>query len=43
VWLLRQVGRQETFYSQVPILYGDYIAKIAVAPVSVRLTGRWVP
>ncbi len=23
----------ETFYSQVPVLYGDYIAKIAVAPV----------
>jgi hypothetical protein len=28
----------ETFYSQVPILYGDYIAKIAVAPVSTNLT-----
>ena len=28
----------ETFYSQAPILYGDYIAKIAVAPVSLRLT-----
>lgn len=24
----------ETFYSQVPIRYGDYIAKIAIAPVS---------
>ena len=23
----------ETFYSQVPILYGDYIAKFAVAPI----------
>ena len=23
----------ETFYSQVPILYGDYIAKVSVAPV----------
>jgi hypothetical protein len=35
----------ETFYSQVPILYGDYIAKIAVAPVSPRLialTGQHV-
>jgi hypothetical protein len=28
----------ETFYSQAPILYGEYIAKIAVAPVSPRLT-----
>jgi hypothetical protein len=28
----------ETFYSQAPILYGDYIAKIAVAPVARRLT-----
>jgi len=28
----------ETFYSAVPILYGDYIAKIAVAPVSPELT-----
>ena len=28
----------ETFYSQAPILYGDYIAKIAVAPVSANLT-----
>jgi hypothetical protein len=28
----------ETFYSQAPILYGDYIAKIAVVPVSDRLT-----
>ena len=27
----------ETFYSQVPILYGPYIAKIAVAPVSPSL------
>jgi len=24
----------ETYYSQAPILYGDYIAKIAVAPIS---------
>ena len=24
----------ETFYSQVPILYGDYVAKVAVRPVS---------
>ena len=23
----------ETFYSQVPILFGDYIAKFAVAPI----------
>jgi hypothetical protein len=28
----------ETFYAAVPILYGDYIAKIAVAPVSPELT-----
>lgn len=28
----------ETFYSQAPILYGDYIAKVAIAPVSHRLT-----
>jgi hypothetical protein len=28
----------ETFYSQAAILYGDYIAKIAVVPVSHRLT-----
>jgi hypothetical protein len=28
----------DTFYSQAPILYGDYIAKVAVAPVSHRLT-----
>ena len=28
----------ETFYSQTPFLYGDYIAKIAVAPISSRLT-----
>jgi hypothetical protein len=28
----------ETFYSQVAILYGDYIAKVAVVPVSPRLT-----
>jgi hypothetical protein len=27
----------ETYYSQVPILYGDYIAKIAVAPASANL------
>jgi hypothetical protein len=27
----------DTFYSQAPILYGDYIAKIAVVPVSSRL------
>ena len=31
----------ETFYSQVPILYGDYIAKFSVAPIFdlSRLTG----
>lgn len=28
----------ETYYSQVPIRYGDYIAKISVAPVSPNLT-----
>ena len=28
----------ETFYSQVPIRYGDYVAKIAVVPVSPGLT-----
>ncbi|HEX5538802.1 MAG TPA: catalase family protein, partial [Methylophilaceae bacterium] len=28
----------ETFYSQVPIMYGPYMAKIAVAPVSPALT-----
>ncbi|WP_216851157.1 catalase family protein [Acidisphaera sp. L21] len=28
----------ETFYSQVPLLYGPYIAKVAVAPVSPELT-----
>ncbi len=28
----------ETFYSQAPILYGPYIAKVAVAPVSPGLT-----
>ena len=28
----------ETYYSQAPILYGDYIAKIAVVPVAPRLT-----
>ena len=28
----------ETFYSQVPIRFGDYIAKVAVAPVSPELT-----
>jgi hypothetical protein len=27
----------ETYYSQVPILFGDYMAKIAVAPVSSEL------
>ena len=27
----------ETFYSQAPILWGDYVAKIAVAPVSPEL------
>ena len=27
----------ESFYSQAPILYGDYIAKIAVVPVSPQL------
>ena len=27
----------ETFYSQVPLLYGPYIAKVAVAPVSPEL------
>lgn len=27
----------ETFYSQAPIRYGDYIAKVAVAPVSPEL------
>lgn len=28
----------ETYYSQVPIRYGDYIAKVSVAPVSPNLT-----
>ena len=28
----------ESFYSQAPIRYGDYIAKIAVVPVSPKLT-----
>ena len=28
----------ETFYSQVPVRFGDYIAKIAIAPVSPELT-----
>lgn len=28
----------ETYYSQVPIRYGDYIAKISVAPISPGLT-----
>lgn len=28
----------ETFYSQAPIRYGDYIAKVAVAPVAPELT-----
>jgi hypothetical protein len=28
----------ETFFSQAPIRYGDYIAKVAVAPVSPQLT-----
>jgi hypothetical protein len=28
----------ETFFSQVPLRYGDYIAKIAVAPISPELT-----
>ncbi len=28
----------ETYYSQVPILYGDYIGKIALVPVSPELT-----
>ncbi len=35
----------ETFWSQVPFLYGPYIAKISVAPISpelVALTGRHV-
>jgi hypothetical protein len=27
----------ETFYSQVPLLYGDYVAKIQVAPISTGL------
>ena len=29
----------ETYYSQAPIRYGDYIAKVSVAPVSPNLTG----
>ncbi len=28
----------ETFYAQLPLLYGDYMAKISVAPVSPALT-----
>ncbi|HEY8681566.1 MAG TPA: catalase family protein [Rhodanobacter sp.] len=28
----------ETFYSQVPVLYGPYIAKFSIAPVSPELT-----
>lgn len=28
----------ETYYSQAPLLYGEYIAKVAVAPVSPELT-----
>ena len=28
----------ETYYSQVPILFGDYMAKVSVAPVSPPLT-----
>jgi hypothetical protein len=27
----------ETFYSQVPLLFGDYVAKVAVAPISPEL------
>ena len=30
----------ETFFSQAPIRYGDFIAKVAVAPVSPELTAR---
>ena len=29
----------ETYYSQVPIRYGEYIAKVSVAPVSSNLIG----
>jgi catalase len=29
----------ETFYSQLPIRYGDFIAKVQLAPVSLDLTG----
>ncbi|MEA1831543.1 catalase family protein [Methylobacterium durans] len=28
----------ETFFSQVPVRWGDYVAKVAVAPVSAELT-----
>jgi hypothetical protein len=28
----------ETFYSQLPIRYGDYIAKLEIAPISAELT-----
>ena len=28
----------DTFYSQVPVLYGEYIVKLAVAPISPSLT-----
>ena len=28
----------ETFYSQVPVRFGDYVAKLSVAPVSPELT-----
>jgi hypothetical protein len=27
----------ETFYSQVPLLYGDYVAKVQIAPISTGL------
>ena len=27
----------ETFYTQVPLLYGDYMAKVSIAPVSSKL------
>jgi hypothetical protein len=28
-----------TYYSQAPLLHGEYVAKIAVAPISANLTG----
>ena len=37
--LAKETNRRRTFFSQLPLHYGDFIAKVQLAPVSPDLTG----